>query len=434
MDKAECFFNVPITKAEKLEDGRVHVSGIGFIEKPDKVKEVIDYDSVVACMDAYSGNLREMHKPEAVGKVLAWEPVEVEGCRAIKLDGFISEGAPLTQAKVLDGTLSQFSIGGASDKTRNKVVWKVDGKDVNATKVVLERISEWSIVDSGMVPGCRFDVKKGEFVDPEPPGPSWQEQANAAFVAKAEVLGIVLKVNDVQKVNFAETNWAYPTEEVGDVLNALYAVNIIAWLEQHEKSEGHPEAAVQAELLHSALENLSGFIASEVKEILSPKMAEVLKADLGADKATTEEAATETPKTTDDASPNPGEGGNVAKVEGLADVVKAEVEKMVGGLVTKLDAVEGENKVLKAEIEQMGKRIVSEPGHPLYRDSHGNPTTIPPEKQEDVTKADRSVFTASEVEAITARHGNDPVRFQAAVNALAAEKMILAAQPKTKRR
>ena len=92
-----------------------------------------------------------MHSPVAVGKAVNFEPVEItaeDGTKynAIKVDAYISRGAPNTWEKVLDGTLRAFSIGG-------KILEKVEstekmyrGRPVNIIKNYV--LGELSLVDN----------------------------------------------------------------------------------------------------------------------------------------------------------------------------------------------------------------------------------------------------------------------------------------------
>jgi Caudovirus prohead serine protease len=94
------------------------VSGFATLDNVDRQGDIV---STAASLDAFSefrGNLREMHQSIAVGKVLTfsveefYDPSSEKVYSGIFVTAYISKGANDTWEKVLDGTLSGFSIGG----------------------------------------------------------------------------------------------------------------------------------------------------------------------------------------------------------------------------------------------------------------------------------------------------------------------------------
>jgi hypothetical protein len=99
----------------------------------------------------FRGNLREMHQPVAVGKIVSfkpetyYDPASKEFYNGVYVDAYISKGAQDTWEKVLDGTLAGFSIGGKIIESDNEVN-KSTGKTVRFIKDYA--LMELSIVDS----------------------------------------------------------------------------------------------------------------------------------------------------------------------------------------------------------------------------------------------------------------------------------------------
>lgn len=150
----------PILKSEKTDDGRLMIEGIATSESVDSDNEIIDFDTMKAVISAWQGNIREQHDPKkAVGRAL-----EVSACddtKSIHVKAFISKGAPDTQEKILDGTLSGFSIGGAVDKRQTETI-KTAGVDRKVTRVFVKRMTELSVVDKGANPDTAFALVKAE--------------------------------------------------------------------------------------------------------------------------------------------------------------------------------------------------------------------------------------------------------------------------------
>lgn len=165
MTGADSFrLSFPITKTEKTEDGRLMVEGVATSESLDSDGEVIDFDSAKAAFGKWAGNIREQHdSKKAVGKAI--EVSADDDTKQIIVKAFISAGAPDTQAKVLDGTLSCFSIGGKVAKRAPTTAKAADGSDVIAQRVFVKRLSELSVVDVGSNPDSGLSIAKAEDSD-----------------------------------------------------------------------------------------------------------------------------------------------------------------------------------------------------------------------------------------------------------------------------
>lgn len=141
--------NVPISRVEKMADGKLLIEGTATTEAPvwqmteiGSLPVVLSYEASLDAMSRWAGNIREQHQAKAVGRAV--EIIPNDSTRAIGVRAFISKGAPDTQEKILDGTLRGYSIGG------DPKAWKdADGKrSVTAWDCV-----ELSVVDVGADPG-----------------------------------------------------------------------------------------------------------------------------------------------------------------------------------------------------------------------------------------------------------------------------------------
>lgn len=150
---------IPFSKMEKMDDGRLMIEGIATSEALDGDNEIIDYASAKAAFAAWPGNIREQHDPKkAVGRAL--EVIADDATKQITVRAFISSGAPETQAKCLDGTLSCYSIGGTVDKRVPEKATKADGSEIDVRRVIMESLSETSVVDQGCNPETAFALVK----------------------------------------------------------------------------------------------------------------------------------------------------------------------------------------------------------------------------------------------------------------------------------
>lgn len=105
----------PIAKVDKE---RRTVSGFATLDNIDRHGDVVTSDASEKAFARFRGNLREMHQPIAVGKVVSFKPQDFfdketgQHFKGIYVDAYISKGAQDTWEKVLDQTLTGFSIGG----------------------------------------------------------------------------------------------------------------------------------------------------------------------------------------------------------------------------------------------------------------------------------------------------------------------------------
>jgi len=140
--------SIPFTKVNREKRT---VSGFATLDNLDQTGDVVTQEASVKAFESFRGNIREMHQPTAVGKVASfrpetyYDPKTKDFYNGVYVDAYISKGAQDTWEKVLDGTLTGFSIGGKildSDTEVNKST----GQSVRFIKDY--SLVELSIVDS----------------------------------------------------------------------------------------------------------------------------------------------------------------------------------------------------------------------------------------------------------------------------------------------
>jgi hypothetical protein len=94
------------------------VSGFATLDNFDSHGDVVLSEASQKAFTRFRGNIREMHQPVAVGKLVDfreeefYDPGTQKFYRGIYATAYVSKGAQDTWEKVLDGTLTGFSIGG----------------------------------------------------------------------------------------------------------------------------------------------------------------------------------------------------------------------------------------------------------------------------------------------------------------------------------
>ena len=140
--------SMPIAKVDK--EKRM-VSGFATLDNVDKQSDIVPTDVSIKAFERFRGNLREMHMPIAVGRVMSFKAdkfynkEEDKFYNGVYVDAYISKGAQDTWEKVLDGTLSGFSIGGSIKDSEDQYDPQMD----KAIRVIKDYdLSELSLVDN----------------------------------------------------------------------------------------------------------------------------------------------------------------------------------------------------------------------------------------------------------------------------------------------
>lgn len=149
-----------VNKAKRL------VSGWATLDNEDTQGDIVTAEASARAFARARGNLREMHKKDsAVGRIVRFKEdtyTDKEGntYNGIFVTARVSEGAQDTWLKVLDGTLSGFSIGGAVNEAEE--IFKKSGEKIQ--KVTDYDLTELSLVDNPANPLSNVErVEKNVF-------------------------------------------------------------------------------------------------------------------------------------------------------------------------------------------------------------------------------------------------------------------------------
>jgi hypothetical protein len=135
----------------KVDVERRTVSGFATLDNVDKQGDVVDTSASLKAFQNFRGNLREMHMPSAVGKVVSFkedryfDPSTKNFYSGVYVSAYVSKGAQDAWEKVLDGTYSGFSIGGNIKNYEDKYDDSMD----KSVRVIKEYdLFELSLVDN----------------------------------------------------------------------------------------------------------------------------------------------------------------------------------------------------------------------------------------------------------------------------------------------
>jgi len=158
--------SMPFSKVDKE---RRTVSGFASLDNIDKQNDIVTAEASMEAFAKFRGNIREMHQPLAVGKMVDFkaekyfDPETKKFYNGVFVSAYVSKGAQDTWEKVLDGTLAGFSIGGRMNK------WD-DGYD-EKSDTQIRIIKQYDLVELSLVdsPANQFanivSVEKVDGVD-----------------------------------------------------------------------------------------------------------------------------------------------------------------------------------------------------------------------------------------------------------------------------
>jgi len=133
----------------KVDKERRIVSGFASLDNIDKQGDIVTAEASMKAFSKFRGNIREMHQPLAVGKMVNFkedryfDPESKKFYSGVFVSAYVSKGAQDTWEKVLDGTLTGFSIGGRMNK------WD-DGYDEKSDSTI-RIIKDYDLVELSLV-------------------------------------------------------------------------------------------------------------------------------------------------------------------------------------------------------------------------------------------------------------------------------------------
>jgi hypothetical protein len=147
-DRTSVRLNMPLSK---VDTEKRLVSGFATLDNTDTQGDVVEAAASTKAFARFRGNIREMHQPKAVGRLVEFkedtffDPKTEKFYSGIYATAYVSKGAQDTWEKVLDGTLTGFSIGGNILDADNEFD-KAAGRTVRFVKDY--ELVELSLVDS----------------------------------------------------------------------------------------------------------------------------------------------------------------------------------------------------------------------------------------------------------------------------------------------
>lgn len=218
----------------KVDQERRLVSGYATLDNIDSQGDVVLAEASKAAFARARGNIREMHDNIAVGRLVDFredEYIDANGelYKGIYVTAYVSKGAESTWEKVLDGTLTGFSIGGNIKDSSTEFVKEANNGEGASVRFIKEYdLVELSLVDNPANQLANvFSIQKasdgsvtmkGMMVETQIENIFWCETDRVARTLDAETAECLNCGNPMKNIGWVE-NGEQKTEKVREVVS-----------------------------------------------------------------------------------------------------------------------------------------------------------------------------------------------------------------------
>lgn len=395
--------SMPFSKVDKE---RRTVSGFATLDNVDKQDDIVTTEASLKAFKRFRGNIREMHQPSAVGKMVSFKEDKYYDQDSEKMysgvlvSAYISKGAQDAWEKVLDGTYTGFSIGGKMNKWDDAYDEKMD-KQIRIIKDY--DLVELSLVDS---PANQFanivsvekvdgvDIVKG--MDTVIENVFWDKESGIIMVSENESEVSPTTGNNMENIGFVEKTDNEKTSMIKFLVESAKGTNT-----SKIQKEANPMAkstkkttdeivektdvvvedvqvAPQAEAtVETAEVTKSEEVVAEAIPASDTETAEVAKAEeVKAEEVVKSESVAEEVKTEEVSKSDEVIADAVTEIKNtltsafsdLVATVKS-LQEQVNAITKSVDAVSQEVTAAKDEFNEFGKRVDAVEADTAFRKS-----------------------------------------------------------------
>ena len=347
--------SMPLTKVDK--ERRV-VSGFASLDNVDKQDDIVTAEASMAAFAKFRGNIREMHQPVAVGKMVDFkedkyfDPETKKFYKGVFVSAYVSKGAQDTWEKVLDGTLTGFSIGGRMNKWDDAY----DEKSDKTIRVIKEYdLVELSLVDS---PANQFanivsvekvdgvDVIKGDETVLEN---VFYDKANGIVIASENESELSpITGEQMENIGFVEKTDSEKTNMIKFLVDSAKGINTSKINKEVQPMTENTEAVAEVIETEAAVEVEKSEVAPEVDAVVEAPTEEVVKADEVV--ATEEVAKSEETPAVDVVEETTEVSKSDETIVDSVEEIKNTLESAFSDLVSTVKSLQAEVEMLKSSM------------------------------------------------------------------------------------
>jgi len=201
----------------KVDQERRIVSGFATLDNVDRQSDIVTTEASLDAFAKFRGNIREMHQPIAIGKMISFkedkyfDPDTKKFYSGVYVSTYISKGAQDAWEKVLDGTYTGFSIGGrmnkwddAYDDGMNKAIRIIKDYTLLELSLVDSPANQFASILSVQKDVNGVSVVKGDNADVAIENVFWDKESGLVLVSENEVEASPTSGAPMQNIGFVE--------------------------------------------------------------------------------------------------------------------------------------------------------------------------------------------------------------------------------------
>jgi len=374
------------------------VSGFASLDNIDKQYDIVTTEASMAAFAKFRGNIREMHQPSAVGKMISFkeekyfDPETKKFYKGIYVSTYISKGASDAWEKVLDGTYTGFSIGGRMNKWDDAYNEELE----KSIRIIKEYdLVELSLVDS---PANQFasimsvekvngvDTIKGDLADLVVENVFYDKETGIVLTSDEETYVSPVSGNEMTNIGFVEKNDSDKANMIKFLVDSAKGISTIKITKEVNPMSEDTTAVVDAPVAEA--EAVSAEVTPEAQPTEEAEKAEVVAEATpeAVEKSDSEDSATSSPEDAIQTPEAPAAEDAAKADEVIANAIteiKDSVTNAFGDLTAtlkslsdevanikkSLDATTTDVNQIKGTFNEIGKRVDSVEKDTAFRKS-----------------------------------------------------------------
>ena len=347
----------------KVDSERRIVSGFATLDNLDKQADIVTTEASLKAFAKFRGNIREMHKDIAVGKMVSFkedkyfDPETKKFYSGVYVSAYVSKGAQDCWEKVLDGTYSGFSIGGrlndyedAYDESLSKSVRIIKDYDLTELSLVDNPANQFASIVSIEKNSDGEDILKGEVADLAIENVFWDKENGIVTLSTEEIAVSPVSGNPMQNIGFVEKNDSEKTEMIKFLVDSAKGIAITKNLQEDNMTDNE---IVNSPVADTAVEEVVAEIAPEADAEITADVTKAATAEEEVEPATPEEDAAEDTAEGEDPAE---ESKDVAKSNEIADL-KDSITSAFSDILEVVKAQAAEIAELKKSVSHVSAQI-----------------------------------------------------------------------------
>ena len=365
MSISKAFFNaegdnlrisMPINKVD--QERRI-VSGFATLDNIDKQNDVVLPEASLKAFQKFRGNIREMHQPSAVGKMVSFkedkyfDPETKKFYSGIYVSAYVSKGAQDCWEKVLDGTYSGFSIGGrmnkyddAYDEVNDMPIRIIKDYDLTELSLVDNPANQFASIMSIEKNQDGNTVVSGDAADVVVENVFWDKESGIVTISEDDSVVSPITNLPMQNIGFVEKSDSDKINMIKFLVDSAKGINVAKTTQEDNMTDANVTDAPAAE---EVVEEVA------VVENIAPEADAEINADVEK-AATTNEEEVEPATPEEDAAEDAAEGEDPNE-EGK-DVKKSdEISDLKNSITSAFSDILEVVKAQSAEIAELKKSL-----------------------------------------------------------------------------